>query len=56
MPQVVGPDLLPGIAHLLRIVERDGEMNPTVRAISDPIAFRRKVDLVAFVRIPDRFA
>jgi hypothetical protein len=31
-------------------------MNPTVRAVGNPIAFRRKVDLIAFICVPDRFA
>jgi hypothetical protein len=31
-------------------------MNPTVRPVNDPIAFGRKVNLIAFVRVPDRFA
>jgi hypothetical protein len=31
-------------------------MNPTVRPVSNPMALRDKVDLVAFIRVPDRFA
>ena len=31
-------------------------MNPTVRAVGNPIAFRRKADLIAFICVPDRFA
>jgi hypothetical protein len=31
-------------------------MNPTVRAVSNPIAVRGKVDLIAFIRVPDSFA
>ena len=56
LPQVVCPDLLPGVADLFRVIERDSGMNPTIRAVTDPMAFRRKVDLIALIRVPDRFA
>src|ERR1700722_15637062 len=54
--QFVDSHLLLGIAHLFRLIERVGEVNPTVRAVSNPMALRGKVDLVAFIRVPDRFA
>jgi hypothetical protein len=56
LAQVVRPDLLPGVANLFRVVERDSGMNPTIRAVTNPIAFGRKVDLIALFRVPDRFA
>jgi hypothetical protein len=31
-------------------------MNPTIRAVTNPVAFRCKVDPVAFIRVPNRFA
>jgi hypothetical protein len=31
-------------------------MNPTIRAVANPIAFRCKVNLVTFICVPDRFA
>ena len=54
-PQFVGPRLLLGIAHLFGIIEREGEMNPAVRAVTNPGAFRCKADLITFLSVPDRF-
>ena len=31
-------------------------MNPTIRSVSNPIVFRHTVDLIAFIRVPNRFA
>lgn len=56
LPQFVGPYFLLGIAHLFRVMERDGEMNPAIRAVTNPIAIGGKLNLIAFVRVPDRFA
>jgi hypothetical protein len=55
-PQFVGPRLFLGIAHLFGIIEREGEVNPAVWAVTNPGAFRRKADLVTFVSVPDRFS
>jgi hypothetical protein len=30
-------------------------MNPTIRSVTDPGAFRCEADLIAFVSVPDRF-
>jgi hypothetical protein len=55
LAQFVSPGLLLGIAHLFSIIERAGEMNPAIRSVTDPGAFRCETDLIAFVSVPDRF-
>jgi hypothetical protein len=55
-PQYVGPSLLLRIAHLFGIIERNCEMNPTIRAVANPVTFRGKVNLIALICVPDCFA
>jgi hypothetical protein len=37
-------------------MERDGDMNPAIGTVTNPNAVGGKLDLIAFVSVPDRFA